>query len=57
LWFVTKEIPEEKKKVVEEIVVVTKEIPEEKKVGEEKPVSLLDSLSAIESDEDSIGKK
>jgi len=54
---VTKEIPEEKKKVVEEIVVVTKEIPEEKKVGEEKPVSLLDSLSAIESDEDSIGKK
>lgn len=50
--------PLEEKKVVEEVVVVSQSIPvEEKKAGEEKPSSLLDSLSAIESDEDSIGKK
>ncbi|NBK21339.1 MAG: polysaccharide biosynthesis tyrosine autokinase, partial [Spirochaetia bacterium] len=50
--------PLEEKKVVEEVVVVSQSLPvEEKKAGEEKPSSLLDSLSAIESDEDSIGKK
>ena len=59
---VSKAPPEQKpldeKKVVEEVVVVTKELPVEKnKIGEEKPVSLLNSLSTIELDEDSIGKK
>ena len=50
--------PLDEKKVVEEVAVVAKDIPvEEKKLVEVKSFSLLDSLSVIESDKDSIGKR